>query len=97
MDPDLDHDLDADLDARSRTELVDEVKQLRAAIREHRDASEHDLCWHHPALWGLLPEQTDPIPVVPEWPEFIRGCVKYRQSLDEQAPDAPRTNKPFAG
>ena len=22
----------------------------------------------------MLPEKTDPIPVVPEWPEFIRGC-----------------------
>ena len=53
----------------------------------------HELCWHHPALWGLLPEKTDPIPTVPAWPEFIRGCVRYRQSLDEQAPDAPRTEE----
>jgi hypothetical protein len=28
---------------------------------------------------------------VPEWPEFLRGCVRYRQSLDEQAPNAPRS------
>jgi hypothetical protein len=32
---------------------------------------------------------------VPEWPEFIRGCVRYRQSLDERAPNAPRTNEPY--
>jgi hypothetical protein len=32
---------------------------------------------------------------VPEWPEFIRGCVSYRQSLDRQAPTAPRTSKPY--
>jgi hypothetical protein len=32
---------------------------------------------------------------VPEWPEFMRGCVKYRQSLDEQAPNAPRTHDPY--
>ena len=44
---------------------------------------------------GLLPEKTDPIPVVPGWPEFMRGCVTYRQSLDEQAPKAPRTNEPY--
>ena len=46
-------------------------------------------------LWGLLPEKTDPVPVVPEWPQFLAGCLKYRQSLDEQAPNAPRTKKPY--
>ena len=46
------------------------------------------------ALWGLLPEKTDPSPVVPGWPAFMRGCVKYRQSLDERAPESPRTSKP---
>ena len=69
----MDSDLDHDLDQMSPAELIAEVKKLRQAIREHRDTSEHDLCWHHPALWGLLPEQTDPVPVVPEWPQFIRG------------------------
>ncbi len=46
---------------------------------------------------GLLPEQTDPIPTVPNWPQFMRGCVRYRQSLDEQAPQAPRTSRPYRG
>jgi hypothetical protein len=23
---------------------------------------------------------------VPAWPAFMRGCVRYRQSLDEQLP-----------
>ena len=86
--------MDEDLGDMTREELIAEVTKLRQAIREHRDCSEHALCWHHPALWGLLPEKTDPLPVVPEWPEFIKGCIKYRQSLDEQAPDAPRTGKP---
>lgn len=86
--------MDADLDQMTRDQLITEVKKLRQGIRKHRDSSEHELCWHHPALWGLLPEKTDPIPVVPEWPEFIQGCVRYRQSLDTQAPAAPRTNKP---
>lgn len=89
--------MDADLDEMARVELIAEVRKLRQAIREHRDSSEHELCWHHPALWGLLPEKTDPAPVVPEWPQFIRGCVKYRQSLDEQAPHAPRTTEPYRG
>ena len=87
--------MDEDLDPMSREELIEEVRKLREGIRQHRDSSLHELCWHHPELWGLLPEKTDPIPVVPDWPEFMRGCVRYRQSLDEQAPNAPRTNKPY--
>jgi hypothetical protein len=87
--------MDSDLDQMTRDELLAEAKKLRRGIREHRDSSGHQLCWHHPALWSLLPEKTDPIPTVPEWPEFIRGCIAYRQSLDEQAPEAPRTNEPY--
>jgi hypothetical protein len=89
--------MDADLDSMSRDELVLEVKKLRAAIREHRDSTVHELCWHHPQLWSLLPEQTDPLPTVPEWPQFLRGCIRYRESLDEQLPDAPRTDQPYRG
>jgi hypothetical protein len=73
---------------------VDSDADHAALATRIRALIDHDLCWHHPALWGLLPETTDPVPVVPEWPEFIRGCVRYRQSLDEQAPNAPRTNEP---
>lgn len=87
--------MDEDLERLTPDQLRAEVRKLRAAIRRHRDSSEHELCWHHPALWGLLPEKTDPLPVVPAWPEFIRGCVRYRQSLDEQAPLAERTGKPY--
>jgi hypothetical protein len=87
--------MDTDLEAMSRDRLIEEIKKLRQGIRRHRDSTRHELCWHHPALWGLLPEQTDPVPVVPEWPEFMQGCVKYRQSLDEQAPAAPRTTEPY--
>jgi hypothetical protein len=89
--------MDDDLNQMSREDLIGEVKKLRQGIRRHRDSSGHDLCWHHPSLWGLLPERTDPLPVVPEWAEFIRGCVAYRQSLDEQAPTAPRTVEPYKG
>jgi hypothetical protein len=74
---------DEDLVQLSREQLIEEVKKLRAGIREHRDSTGHDLCWHHPKLWNLLPERTDPKIEIPEWPEFIRGCVQYRKSLDE--------------
>jgi len=89
--------LDGDLDAMDRDVLAAEVRRLRAAIREHRDASRHGLCWHHPKMWALLPERVEPSILVPEWPQFLRGCVRYRQSLDDQAPDASRTDKEFEG
>jgi hypothetical protein len=85
--------MDEDLHGLTRAALIEEVKRLRAGIRAHRDASEHELCWHQPALWGLLPEKTDPRPRVPDWPQFMRGCIRYRQSLDRQLPDAPRTDR----
>jgi hypothetical protein len=88
-------DLDRDLETMSHEDLRREVRKLRAAVRAHRDSTKHELCWHHPAMWGLLPEKTDSLPVVPEWPEFMRGCVRYRQSLDEQAPTAPRTSDSY--
>ena len=78
--------MDEDIDHMSIADLKAEVKRLRQGIRAHRDSTGHELCWHHPALWGLLPERTDPLPIVPDWPEFLRGCVRYRQSLDEQPP-----------
>ena len=87
--------MDTDLAALSREQLLAQVQELRDAIRGHRDATGHALCWHHPALWNLLPERTDPVPVVPEWPQFLQGCIRYRQSLDEQAPHAPRTSQPY--
>lgn len=88
---------DEDLRSRSQEELVREVIRLREAIRRHRDSSGHDLCWHHPELWGLLPESTDPLPEVPAWPQFLRGCIRYRQSLDAQLPSAPRTEDEYRG
>ena len=81
---------DADLAALSREGLIQEVVRLREGIRLHRDSTGHELCWHHPHLWRLLPEATDPVPAVPEWPSFLRGCIHYRQSLDNQLPMAPR-------
>lgn len=89
--------MDEDLAGMSRDQLIEEVRKLRRGIRRHRDSTEHELCWHQPALWGLLPEKEDPVPVVPEWPEFLQGCLRYRQSLDQQAPEAPRTARPFRG
>ena len=81
-------DLDADLETLDRVGLVAEIRRLRAGIRRHRDSSGHDLCWHHPELWDLLPEQVEPAIAVPPWPKFLRGCVAYRQSLEQELPHA---------
>lgn len=89
--------MDEDLERLDRTALIAEVKRLRAGIRAHRDGSGHDLCWHHPQLWGLLPERIEPQIAVPPWPKFLRGCVAYRQSLEEQRPDAPVADVEYGG
>jgi hypothetical protein len=81
--------MDEDLEDMDRDALIAEVKRLRAGVRAHRDSSGHDLCWHHPQLWGLLPEPIDPEVAVPPWPKFLRGCIAYRQALERELPDAP--------
>jgi hypothetical protein len=81
---------DEDILGWSKEALIAEVVRLRNGIRAHRDCSGHDLCWYHPQLWRLLPE---PIPkniTVPAWPQFLRGCVRYREALDQELRDAPR-------
>jgi hypothetical protein len=85
-------DPDHDLEGLNREKLLLEVKRLRAGIRAHRDSAGHDLCWHHPDLWGLLPERVTPEVAVPPWPKFLRGCLRYREALDRELPDAPTTN-----
>jgi len=87
--------MDEDLESLSREELLAEVKRLRAGIRAHRDSSGQDLCWHHPQLGGLLPEKISPEVAVPPWPKFLRGCLKYRESLDRELPNAPVADVEF--
>ena len=83
---------DSDLEALTCDQLVAEVKRLRAGIRTHRDSTGHDLCWHHPGLWGLLPERVAPEVAVPPWPKFLRGCLRYREALERELPDAPKAD-----
>ncbi len=49
--------MNEDLARMSREQLIDELRKLRRGIRTHRDSTGHELCWHHPTLWGLLPEK----------------------------------------
>jgi hypothetical protein len=88
-------DLDGDLNTMSREELIETAKRLREGIRAHRDSSGQDLCWHHPQLWGLLPEPAPRAIAVPPWPRFLRGCVQYRESLDRELPEAPMSDEEY--
>ncbi len=72
--------MDDDLQTLDRETLIAEVKKLRAGIRAHRDTSGHDLCWHHPDLWDLLPEKTEPSIAVPPWPQQSCRGLKSLQS-----------------
>jgi hypothetical protein len=81
--------MDDDLEQFDRPALIAEVKRLRQGIRAHRDSTGQDLCWHHPQLWGLLPEKMSPAVAVPPWPDFLRGCVRYREALQRELPNAP--------
>jgi hypothetical protein len=87
--------MDEDLVDLDREQLIEEVKRVRDGIRKHRDGSGHELCWHHPQLWSLLPERSDPLPAIPAWPQFLRGCLRYRESLDRELPGATRTHDEF--
>ncbi|MGH8249816.1 MAG: hypothetical protein ACREVI_03805 [Steroidobacteraceae bacterium] len=87
--------MDEDLEKMGREQLLQEVKRLRAGIRAHRDSSGHELCWHHPQLWGLLPEPVDPKVAVPPWPQFLRGCLRYRESLERELPGAPAAQEEY--
>jgi hypothetical protein len=89
--------MDDDLQTMSREDLLAEVKRLRAGIRAHRDSTGHELCWHHPQLWGLLPERIEPQIAVPPWPKFLRGCLAYRESLERQRPGAPVHDAEYEG
>jgi hypothetical protein len=87
--------MDDDPSLLTRDELHAEVIRLRAGIRAHRYSTGHELCWHHPQLWSLLPEPIAEDTRVPAWPQFLRGCLKHRESLDRELPNAPRTTTEF--
>src|SRR5262245_18159066 len=84
--------MDDDILNWTREELIAEVVRLRNGIRAHRDSSGHDLCWHHQKLWCRVPSTTLKRLAAPSWPQCLRGCIKCRESLDRELPDASRTN-----
>jgi hypothetical protein len=87
--------LDDDLNGMSRHELVAELQRLPEGIRAHRDSSGHELCWHHPQLWSLLREPLSAEIAIPPWPQFLRGCARYRGALERELSNAPSFDKEF--
>jgi hypothetical protein len=79
---------DVDVGGMNEEQLRDECLKLRRGIRAHRDAEGHNLCWHVPELWNLLPDNIDPLPSVPPRAEFLANCAKYRDSLGESKPSS---------
>lgn len=76
--------MDEDLQTMSNQELQLEVIKLRNAIRQHRDAQGHNLCWFVPELWNLLPDHKEVSPNPPPLDEFLQCCKSYRQSLEDK-------------
>ncbi|WP_207765313.1 hypothetical protein [Solitalea longa] len=73
--------MDENLQQMNKDELVKEVIKLRMGISEHCDSIGQNLCWHHPKLLSLLPEKIDPKISVPEWSEFMKGCINIESRL----------------
>jgi hypothetical protein len=46
--------MDDDIEFLSPQQWIEEVKRLRADMRSHRDATGHQLCWHHPEAFVQL-------------------------------------------
>ena len=75
--------MDEDLESMTLEQLKEVARNLRAGIRQHRDATGHNLCWYVPELWNLLPDKKDPDPNIPPTEEFLCNCKKYRLSLEK--------------
>lgn len=66
-------------------ELVNsKVKFLEDAIRKHRDATGHDMCWENDEeLWSVLKDGVKLDHTPPTWCEFMKNCAAYRASKDK--------------
>jgi hypothetical protein len=42
-----------------------------------------------------LPEKIAPEVAVPPWNKFLRGCLRYRESLDRELPNAPAADDEY--
>ena len=73
--------MDDDLESLARERLIAEISKLRRGIRQHRDSSGHDFSASSGAVVTAAGESR-PVPIVQEWLQFVRSCIRYLQSLD---------------
>lgn len=59
------------------------IEELETAIRRHRDATGHQMCWENDhELWAVLGgDPPDRVP--PPLPEFMQCCAAYWQSRQQ--------------
>jgi hypothetical protein len=64
-------------------QLAERVAVLEAAIRKHRAATGHDMCWENDEeLWEVLGDDVREDHTPPPWCEFMQRCAAYRASRD---------------
>ena len=57
------------------------IRELESAIRRHRRATGHNLCWENDEeLWSVLPDGKAFDHTPPPWEEFMKRCAAYRAS-----------------
>lgn len=63
-------------------QLKERIAELENAIRVHRDAQSHEMCWLNDSeLYAVLHENlVDSRPTLPPRDEFLTNCEKYYQS-----------------
>lgn len=67
----------------TEVELRARVAELEAAIRKHREATGHEMCWENDEeLWSTLGDGVVIDHTPPPWCEFMQRCAEYRASKD---------------
>ena len=69
------------------------AREMRAAIRTHRDASGHDLSWHHPTSDGPLPDPPKGGQAVPDWPSSWPAASGTGRRWTGSSSGAPRSDR----
>lgn len=60
------------------------VRELEAAIRKHRRATGHKMCWENDEeLWRVLKDGKKLDHAPPPWEEFMQRCAAYRASREK--------------
>lgn len=67
---------------------IKRIEELENAIRKHRSATGHNMCWENDEeLWVVLKDNIEINHKPPGWCKFITNCIKYRASKDKNEKD----------